>query len=35
MASADESWAIRFFGSDEVGRDEQGDLAASRKGSIM
>jgi len=27
--------ATRFFGSDEVGRDKQGDLATSRKGSIM
>ena len=34
MASADESWAICFFGSNEVGRDEQDNLAASGLASI-
>src|SRR5260221_8227519 len=28
VASADECWAIRFFGSEDEGRDEQSDLAA-------
>jgi len=35
VASADEFWAIRFFGRADAGRDEHGNLTAGKKLSIV